>query len=172
MSDDSIESWIDTHRCVARWSSSFAPVLKSIYSLGVMAELLGAANRRYEAFLCALDQPTIDIGQLEKIARPVRNSGRSYRRFNLFHGVDLDIFLILARGEHAISGLRNRDVRRHLGLSGSQVSRLLKRLRLHGLLKKVARRHKYYLTALGRRVIACCLRMREEALLPTLALQA
>jgi DNA-binding HxlR family transcriptional regulator len=46
---------------------------------------------------------------------------------------------------------------------------LLKRLRLHGLLKKVPRCHKYYLTALGRRVIACCLRLREEIVLPSLA---
>ena len=109
--------------------------------------------------------------QLDKLARPVRNAGRSYRGFNLFYGIDLELFLALARGEHTISGLRNRDVRQHLGLSSSQVSRTLKRLRLHGLLKKVARRHKYYLTALGRRAIACCLRMREEAVLPTLALQ-
>lgn len=160
------------HRDGVGSSTKVAPVLKSIYSLGVMAELLGAANRRYEAFLCALDQPNIDSRQLDKITRPVRNGGRSYRGFNLFHGIDLDLFLTLARGEHTISGLRNRDIRRHLGLSGSQVSRLLKRLRLHGLLKKVPRRHKYYLTVLGRRVIACCLRMRQEALLPTLALQA
>jgi hypothetical protein len=37
---------------------------------------------------------------------------------------------------------------------------------------KVPRRHEYYLTALGRPVIACCLRMRQEALPPTLVLQA
>jgi len=159
------------HRDGVGRTTKVAPVLKSIYSLGVMAELLGAANRRYEAFLCALDQPNIDLRQLDKLARPVRNAGRSYRGFNLFYGIDLELFLALARGEHTISGLRNRDVRQHLGLSSSQVSRTLKRLRLHGLLKKVARRHKYYLTALGRRAIACCLRMREEAVLPTLALQ-
>lgn len=160
------------HRGGVGSSTKVAPVLKSIYSLGVMAELLGAANRRYEAFLCALDQPNIDLRQLEKIARPVRKGGRSYRGFNLFHGIDLDLFLTLARGEYTISGFRNRDIRRQLGLRVSRVSRLLKRLRLHGLLKKVARRHKYYLTAFGRRVIACCLRMREEVVMPSLALQA
>jgi DNA-binding MarR family transcriptional regulator len=160
------------HRDGVGRSMKVAPVLKSIYSIGVMAELLAAANRRYEAFLCALDQPTVDLSQLDTIARPVRKSGRSYRGFNLFHGIDLDLFVSLVRGEHAITGLRNRDIQRHLGWSGSQVSRLLKRLRLHGLLKKVPRRHEYYLTALGRRLIACCLRMTEEMVLPALALQA
>ena len=54
-------------------------------------------------------------------------------------------------------------------MTGSQVSRLLKRLRLHGVIKKVARRHKYYLTKLGRQVIACFLRLRQETVLPALA---
>lgn len=160
------------HRGGVGRSTKVAPVLKSIYSLGVMSKLFSAANRRYSAFLSALDQPDIDLRQLEKFSRSVRASGRSYRGFNLFHGIDLGLFLALARGEYAISGLRNRDLRRHLGLKASQVSRLLKRLRLHGLLKKVARRHKYYLTVLGRRVVACCLRLREEVVLPALAFQS
>ena len=54
----------------------------------VLRELLGAANHRYLAFLSQLDEPGSGIGQLNKIARPVRRDSRSHRGFNLFHGDD------------------------------------------------------------------------------------
>ena len=160
------------HRDGVGSSTKVAPVLKSIYSLGVMAGLLSAANRRYSSFLAALDQPDIDLGKIKKIAHPVRQNDRSYRGFNLFYGIDLSLFLAIVRGEFTINGFRNRDLRGRLNLTSSQISRLIKRLRLHGLIKKVARRHKYYLTHLGKRVIACALRLREETILPTLAQHA
>jgi len=153
-------------------SQKIAPVRKTIYSLGVLAELLGAANRRYLEFLSALDDPSVGTPAVEKIARPVRENDRSFRGFNLFHGDDLDLFQAIVRGEFAISGLRNRDLQARLGKSGGQVSRLLKALRLHGLIKKIGRTYKYYLTRLGQAVTACALRLREEVVLPTLGAPA
>jgi len=47
--------------------------------------------------------------------------------------------------------LQNKNLRRYLaGKSSAQVSRLLKRLRLHGLIKKIGRTYKYYLTRFGK----------------------
>jgi hypothetical protein len=153
-------------------SKQLAPVRKSIYSLGVLAELLGAANRRYLEFLSALDDPGVGTPAVEKIARPVRENDRPYRGFNLFHGDDLDLFQAIVRGEFAISGLRNRDLQQRLGRSGSQVARMLKRLRLHGLLKKIGRTYKYYLTHFGQTIIAAALRLREIVVLPALGARA
>ncbi len=150
-------------------SKKIAPVRKTIYSLGVMRELLTASNHRYLAFLSQLDEPDSGLRQLEKISRPVRRDDRSHRGFNLFLGCDLDLFIAIARGEHRISGFRNRDLQRPLQRNSGQVSRLLKRLRVHGLIKKVARTYKYYLTRLGRSVAACALRLREETVVPALA---
>ena len=146
-----------------------ASVLKTIYSLGAMAGLMTAANRRYLAFISSLDQPNLGTKHLDKISGPVQHNDRSYRGFNLFSSVDLSLFLAIVRGEFTINGFRNRDLQRRLRLNGSQVTRLLKRLRLHGLTKKVVSSHKYYLTNLGRRLISCALRLREETILPTLA---
>lgn len=133
-----------------------------------LAELLGAAHRRYREFLSALDDPGLGTPAVEKIARPVRENDRPYRGFNLFHGDDLDLFPAVVRGEFAISGLRNRDLQQRLGRSAGQVSRLLKRLRLHGLLKKIGRTYKYYLTHLGQTIIAAALRLRPIVVLPAL----
>jgi len=48
----------------------------------------------------------------------------------------------------------------HLDKTSAQVTRLLKRLRVHGLIKKVGRRYKYYLTQLGRQVVLMLLKLR------------
>jgi hypothetical protein len=150
-------------------SMKIAPVRKTIYSLGVMRELMYASNRRYLQFLSQLDNPDSGVRQLEKISTPVRLDERSHRGFNMFHGDDLDLFVAIARGEHRISGFRNRDIRPLLQRNGGQVSRLLKRLRLHGLIKKIGRTYKYYLTRLGKAAVTCALRLRQETVLPALA---
>ena len=142
---------------------------KSIYSLGAVAELFGAANRRYLAFLSALDDPTAGVRDVERVGHPVRKANRSHRGLNLFLGDDLDLIVAVARGEYTITGLRNSDLRSRLGKTSSQISRMLRRLRLHGLIKKVGRTYKYYITPLGRRVVAAALRLREEVVIPTLA---
>lgn len=146
-----------------------APVLKSVYSLGVMSELLGASNRRYLSFLSALDQPAYPIGQIQKLALRVRENERSYRGLNLMSGDDVELLVAIAQSQFSISGLRNRDLQQILGKTGSQVSSLLKTLRLHGVLKKVGRKYKYYLTKLGECVVALALRLREETIIPALA---
>jgi hypothetical protein len=56
---------------------------------------------------------------------------------------------VLCRGEFFIQGFRNRSRRALLGhFRSSQVSRLLKRLRLHGIIKKIGKTCKYYLPIL------------------------
>lgn len=150
-------------------SQKFAPFKKTIYSLPPLAEVLFGANRRYLAFLSAIDDPTNNIKDLDKISRPVRANQRTYRGFNFFHAQDLELFRTIVRGEFAISGFRNADLRRHLpGQTPGQISRILRRLRKHGLIKKVARGYKYYLTNLGRRAAATALKLREMFIIPSL----
>ena len=146
-----------------------APVRKSIYSLPDLADLLGAANRRYLEFVSALDDPTEGIKKVRKLADRARENGRTYRGFNLFSADDLDLMLAISRGEHTITGFQNRQLRSLLGQKNAgQVSRMIKRLRLHGLVKKVAHRYKYYLTRFGRHVVTAALNLREMFVIPAL----
>jgi hypothetical protein len=46
---------------------------------------------------------------------------------------------------------------------------LLRRLRLHGLIKKVGRTYKYYATRFGQRLLLAGLKLKEHLLLPTLS---
>jgi len=151
------------------WEMKTAPLKKSIYSLGMLVELMKASNRRYIEFIAAIDDPSGGIKDLNKISKPAKEGDRSYRGFNLFDGEDLELFSVIIRGEFNISGFSNKSLRKVIkGKKGHQVSRLLKRLRKHGLIKKIGNTYKYYLTALGRRVTATALKLREMYIIPVL----
>jgi hypothetical protein len=79
-------------------------------------------------------------------------------------------FSSLARDEFNISGLRRKHLRAHLpDLSDSQLSRLLKSLRVHGLIKRAGHSCKHYLTAFGRRVVTTGLKLKQLIIIPCLA---
>ncbi len=148
----------------------FAPMRKSIYSLGPLRELLSASNRRYLEFLSALDDPSNGTDKLHKITGTVHEEARSYRGFNFFDPDDEALFLELARGEYAISGVQNKTLRAHFPQYNSgQMSRILRRLRTHRLIKKAAHCYKYYVTPLGKQVISLGLKLKELVIIPELA---
>ena len=121
---------------------------KSIYSLAPLRDLLLAANRRYLEFISAIEDDRAGTDKLNKISQPAEANDRSYRGFNFFDPQDEELFQSLGSGEFNISGFQNKDLRRRVkGKNTGQISRLMKRLRMHSLIKKVGRTYKYYLTA-------------------------
>ena len=151
------------------WEMTDAPLKKSIYSMPLLVELMKASNRRYLEFISAIDDPSGGIKDLNKISRSLKEDDRSYRGFNLFDDEDLVLFSAIIRGEFNISGFSNKSLRKVIkDKRGHQISRLLKRLRKHGLIKKIANTYKYYLTALGRRVTTTALKLREMYIIPSL----
>lgn len=155
------------------WEMKNAPVKKSIYSLPVVAELMKAANRRYLEFLSALEDPTAGVRDLDKISQPNSDGQRTYRGFNLFATEDRAVLEAILRGEFNLSGFQSRHLQDLLpGKTASQIWRILKRLRTHGLIKKVGRTYKYYVTRLGQRVISAALKLRRLFLIPAIAGEA
>lgn len=149
----------------------YANMLKTIYSLPALRELLVAANRRYLQFLSTIEDRRSGLDKLGKLSQKVRAQNGSYPGFNFFDEDDQILFQALARGEYNIGGVQNKTLRPHLNdKTSGQVSRLLKRLRMHGLIKKIGKTYKYYLTSFGRQVIAAGLKLKELVLIPQLAL--
>ncbi|MCL5999145.1 MAG: MarR family transcriptional regulator [Chloroflexi bacterium] len=146
---------------------------KTIYSLAPLREVMVAANRRYLDLISSLERPDIGVAgtqQLTRLTRPQVEGAHRYTGFNPLADEDVPLFRLLLRGEFTISGLTNRAVRALLpGKTVGQVSRLLKRLRVHGLIKKVGHRYKYYLTEFGQRAASLVLKLRELAVIPYLA---
>jgi hypothetical protein len=147
-----------------------APMQKTIYSLPALIECLSASNRRYLAFLSELTDPSAGVKDVEKLSEPVKKNGRSFSGFNLFCQQDLNTITALLRGEGVIRGITNKMLRRVLtDKTSAQISRILKRLRVHGLIKKAAHSFRYYLTGLGRRSLITGLKLRELVVIPSLA---
>ena len=150
------------------YSYQTANMRKTIYSLPALSELMHACNRRYLDFLSAVDDPTNGIKKVNKVSRSVRDAGRSYRGFNLFSPEDEAVFRAIAQGGVQGFGIRNSGLRAALGKTSGQVSRIIKRLRNHGLIKKVANVYKYHLTSLGREVVTTSLKLKEMFVIPVL----
>jgi hypothetical protein len=155
-------------------TSSFklADLPKGIYSLPVLIELMCASNRRYLALVAELPDDGPGLRAVQKLAEKTRDreQDRPVRGFNLLQQQDHELFCAIARGQFAISGMTNRRLRKVLkDKTGPQLSRLLRALRIHGLIKKIGRTYKYYLTQLGRRTTAAALKLRNMLIVPALA---
>lgn len=147
-----------------------AQMKKTIYSLYSLAGILNASNRRYLEFISTFDDPSQGIKNLNKVSETVETNNRRYRGFNFFSSDDQKLLEVLSRGEFNINGLRNKSLQAHFPeRSSSAISAILKRLRTHGLIKKVKNLCKYYLTKLGKAVITAGLAVKQMILVPELA---
>jgi hypothetical protein len=151
-------------------TTRWAPMKKTIYSLPALQETLQAANQRYLKFVSDIETPEVGVAKLTQLTVTQVENGHRYKGFNLLAEEDASLFRLLLRGEFFISGFTNQRLRQHLPhLSAAQLTRLLKRLRVHGLIKKVGQRYKYYLTEFGRQVATMVLKLRELYVIPSLA---
>jgi DNA-binding MarR family transcriptional regulator len=142
---------------------------KSIYSLFVLSKFCKAANSRYLDFISSFEDNSDGRKNLEKVSEKVTKDDRSYRGFNFFDNLDVQILLSLTSGELNINGFRNKFLRKKLGKTSSAVTRIIKRLLLHHIIKKVNNTYKYHLTKLGRRVLSAGFVVKELKIIPALA---
>ena len=128
-----------------------------------------ASNRRYLEFISAIEDKSVGIKRLNKVSQRVEENNIGYKGINFFDENDSKIVRILNRGEFNIAGFRNKDIRRHLTDKNSgQISRLLKRLKVHGLIKKANNSYKYYLTKPGKKVSLTGMKVRKLVVIPNL----
>lgn len=148
----------------------FAPMKKTLYSIDALRQTMAASNQRYLDFVSSIDDHEPGIRALNKISEPASDGQRLYKGLNFFSRDDSRLCEIIVRGEFTIYGLRSRDLLQlFTGKSASQISRIIKRLRVLGILKRVAHTYKYYLTELGKRVVMAGLKLRTLCAIPALA---
>jgi hypothetical protein len=152
-------------------TTAFAKMKKNIYSLYALAQLLKNANNRYLEFISQFEDNTQGNKKLLKVSEPVYSGDRSLKGFNFFNHFDLKLMHIISRGEFFINGFRNKDIKTFFSeLSSSSISRILKRLLLHHIIKKVNRTYKYYITSLGKVIISTALVLKQFFILPKLSM--
>lgn len=152
------------------------PMAKRVTNLPRYAEVTRAANYRYLDALAVVANRSVDLDLLHRAADPAARNGRRVRGFNPAAKTDGDIARTILRGEHAIQGLRNADVRKGLGLpcdkshaarkAGAQVSRILMRLHAHGLIAKIPRSRRWRATKAGLAFLSLVIHLQEGRLTP------
>ena len=161
---------------------TWRPLQRSVGELWRRAQVSAAANQRYLEALASVTEKK-PVGQASAgVCRAVITKGRRHRALNPWSENDAALLQAVSRGEYAINGLRNRDLRRQLWpKSGNpkqerqragKVTRQLRLLRAHGLLRKVSGTHRYVLTPQGRKIITAVLAARQADVQQLTALAA
>jgi len=153
-------------------SRKLASMKKGIYSLSILREMVEKANQRYIEFISAIDDKSVGVNNLNGISRTVVRDNRSYKGFNFFSDEDLEMLEVLTSGEFNIRGFQNKNLQQMVkDKTSSQISRIIKRLRVHGLIKKIPSTYRYHMTKLGKYVITMGLKLKEIVIIQELNFQ-
>lgn len=138
------------------------PLRKGTADLHRRAEVSQAANARFIDALASVDDSTTIQELLTPVQKPITRNGRRVRALRPM-GDDRALLEAINHGEFTINGFRNRDLQRLLFSTpassrkekqrrSAAISRKLRMLREHGLVKKAPRTHRYHVTAAGRSI--------------------
>jgi hypothetical protein len=151
------------------------PMRKGIADLQRRAHVSQASNNRYLDAFASVDTSTPLAMLVGKICQPTQWNDKRVRALRPWSHEDTHLFEIVNRGEFALNGFRNRDIQALLFDSkastpeekrsrSARVSRLLRMLRAHGLIKKINKTHRYTLTSNGRDIISAILTTQRLSL--------
>jgi hypothetical protein len=151
----------------------WCPMRKGVANLGRYYQVGCQANQRYLQALGAAHDNRAGVAVLHRHTRPVTNRGRRHPRLNPIGPDELALFRATLAGEHAIIGFRNTDLTRRLHPKPAttqaearrrcqRTSRLIAKLRGHGLVAKVPRRRLYRVTNYGQRVMATAIAVHDR----------
>lgn len=146
---------------------AWRPLRRTVADTPRRAEVMRSWGDRQLGALAAVHHGEPVAASAAVVCRPVVRKGRRYRALNPFNAIDAALLAVVNRGEFAIGGLRNRDVRTLLYPKtpddmtdrqiASRVSRQLSLLRAHGLIARLGKSHRYKVTAKGRTIITALL---------------
>jgi len=148
--------------------ASWQKMRKGVSDLYRRSQVSDKCNERYTDALasCQVEEKLKEV--VSPACNKIKKKGKTYRGLNPWQEEDYKLLTFLAKGEHAIVGFRNRDLRKWLYPESDKLekeeqkrysgrtTRRIKLLRVHGLIKKVAKENRYMLTAKGQK-FACAL---------------
>jgi len=154
-----------------RWK----PMNKGVSNLWRYAQVAAQANRRYLEALAHVQPNGEAVTELDSLCQPVKKGDKRIARFNPVAEADCQLFRAVLMGEHALNGFRNKDLQAYLYETeadtpeekrrrSGRVSRLIAKLRGHGLAIKVKDSRLYRVSARGYRVMSAALYYRQAGL--------
>jgi hypothetical protein len=150
---------------------AWLPLRKGVADMVRRVEICHAANERYLEALAVVGRPMSVPDLLDPISRRVVREGRPYRGLRPITPPDSRIFALVLRAEFRLQGFRNGDLRRFLEphartpderrRASGRITRLLRLLRAHGLIRKVPYTHYYRPTQRGEHVMTTAQQLRR-----------
>jgi hypothetical protein len=156
----------------AQHQLTWLPLRRGIADMRRRAAIGRAANARYLDALSVVGELTPSHHLLDPVSQRVTHDGRSYRALRPISPEEAPVLRLVLRGEFLLHGFSNRDLRtalipdadtdpvRRRQLS-ARVTRHLRLLRAHGLIKKVPRTHVYRVTKKGSAVMTTAIKFRD-----------
>lgn len=158
------------------------PLRKSVADTPRRAQVSAAANDRYLGARSTVPKATPAGEVAQPVCRRITHHRRRYRALNPWSPADARLLETISRGEWALNGFRNRDVRRALFPASTdpleqrrhagRTTRLFALLRAHGVIRKVTGTHRYLLTVRGREIVTAVLAAKHASLQQLLQLAA
>jgi len=155
---------------------AWRPMRKGVADLKRMTVCAQRVNDRYLDALAALEEHTPVHRLVGRVCQPTQLGGRRVRALRPWTAPDLVLLRAIQRGEFAVGGFRNADLRRHLyGADGecppeeirrrrARVSRLIRMLRAHKLVTRLRQSHRYQVTPRGRLIVTALLAAHDADL--------
>jgi hypothetical protein len=152
-----------------RW----CPMRKGVSDLYRNFQVGMGANQRYLQAIAAAPLKGEGVAALDALCRPRTRRGRTVARFSPLNPADLALFKAALVGQHAMNGFRNADLTARLYRRPAhdrddahrrceRVSRLIVKLRGHGLIAKVPRARLYRVTPYGQRVMTAAVALHDD----------
>lgn len=152
-------------------TKEWIPMGKSISNLYRYVEISKSITKRYIDALPDISIHEVPLKEIKKISSRKEIDNKVFSSFNILNEETLNLFSEIAKGEYLMNGFSNKMIRRNLydipddKKIINKTTRTLSKLKAHGIIKKVARKNKYYLTTDGRKIISSILIYTRKQLL-------
>ena len=139
--------------------SSWRPLRRAVADLPRRAQVCQASNNRYLAALQSTTGTTPLVQLVSKVCSPLTLDGQRYRALRPWSPEDSLLLQAVADGKFALNGFRNRDLRTSLSqfqrqdIKAQTITRRLRLLRAHSIIRKVPHTHRYVVTDTGRAIL-------------------
>jgi DNA-binding PadR family transcriptional regulator len=155
-----------------RPKKAWIPMRKGLADIRRRVQVCQGANERYLTALSVVGQRAPVQGLLDPVSRRVVRDDRPYRPLRPISPTDAQVFAAVMSGSFLLHGFTNRQLRLKLAdgheqpdpiqrrRASGRITRVLRLLRAHGLIRKVSRTRYYRTTDAGRSIMTAALQVR------------
>ena len=150
-------------------SKAWKPMGRSISNLYRYAEISRSCNTRFLNALTDIVPTQSVVNEIEEICGGKTVNGRRVTGFNVWSPDTVRMMETISDGKYLIKGFQNRDISTQIFPNmkdskkrNAKTTRILRKLRDHGLIKKISRSRRYLLSRKGRRIMSALIELRNR----------